>query len=342
MTSKERVIAALESGRTDRPLFCPAIYEHKARLISASVSQVAQNVDLMINSLLAEYEIYEPDMLTVGIDVYNIEAEALGCQVIFPDAIDAVPAIAERILAHAAKTDDLPQIDVEKTRRIPLMLETAQKVQRKLGDKVFVRGAVTGPYSMAAELMGTEELILATMTRADQVEEILEFCTDVAINYGKAFLARDVEVCIFDSQTAPPLMSPDTYKRLVLPCVQNLIGSLKSLGATFVEYVVGGDTSTNVNNIFDTGADIVLSDFSSDLQAFLNQAKAKLPLIRRNISPALIECGRESELINQAAQVAHLARTNPQVIVGTGVLSYNTSIERVLLVRDALMNESTN
>lgn len=342
MNSKERVIASLNGQQTDRPMFCPAIYEHKARLIDSSPSQVAQSGDLLVKSILAEYEIYKPDMLTVGIDIYNIEPEAIGCTISFPEEIDAVPSIDKKILADVEEANKLTRVDVEKAGRMPLMLEATERLQKTLGKEVFVRGAISGPYSIAAELLGMEQLMMACITQPNDVNGLLSFCTDVAIGYGKAFLARGVEVCIFDSQTAPPLMSPEIYGKLILPHIQKLIRILKSSGARFVEYVVGGDAAVNVENIFATGADILLSDFAVDQEIFLTRASSEKCFVRRNISPILVEQGDESELIAQTQQVARLAKINPQVIIGTGVLSYNTPVERVLLVKNTCMKEFTS
>ncbi|MHC4363221.1 MAG: uroporphyrinogen decarboxylase family protein, partial [Planctomycetota bacterium] len=84
MSPKERVRLALQGRETDRPLFCPAIYEHMAKLVGRSPSEVSRSAGLLEQAVLAEYETYAPDMLTVGIDIYNVEAEALGSEVAFP------------------------------------------------------------------------------------------------------------------------------------------------------------------------------------------------------------------------------------------------------------------
>jgi len=341
MIPRERVIAALHGQSTDRPLFCPAIYEHKAKLVDSSPSQVAQNSDLLARAVLAEHDIYGPDILTVGIDVYNIESEALGCKVGFPETLEAVPAIEKRAISDVADIDKLSTVDPERSGRMPLMLEAAQHIHKRIGNDVFVRGALTGPFSMGAELVGIEQLLIATMTQTDETSKLLKFCCDVAIDYGKAFLARGLGVAIFDSQTAPPLVSPEIYGRAILPQTQRLISSLKEADATFVEYIVGGDTGRNAANIFATGADIVLSDFASDVSVFLDYTKrqGQNVLLRRNLSPVLIESGSEEQIVQQTRDVARLAKANRQLIVGTGVLSYNTPVERILLVRNTCMEQ---
>jgi len=334
MTARERVISTLKRERTDRPLFCPAIYEHKAKLIDSSPCILAQSAELLTEAVLAEYATYRPDLLTVGIDIYNIEAEALGCNVLFQDAIDAVPVINRKFLSSVDDIGKLTNVDPEKAGRMPLMLEATEKIHKRIGREVIVRGCISGPYSIAAELVGIELLMMACIMQPEAVSSLLEFCTKTAIDYGKAFLARGLEVCIFDSQTAPPLMSPDVYGHLALPYVQRLIKALKDAGANFIEYVVGGDTSANIDNLFATGADILLADFTANIDVFLKQAKAKQCLIRRNISPMMVECGEKQKLIDECREVIQLTIDNPQIIVGTGVLSFNTPIERVLFVRN--------
>ena len=69
MSPKDILKAKLAGQKTERNLFCPAIYEHKAKLIGESVSKVATTPKLLEEAVLAEYETYQPDILTVGIDI---------------------------------------------------------------------------------------------------------------------------------------------------------------------------------------------------------------------------------------------------------------------------------
>jgi uroporphyrinogen decarboxylase len=334
MNSKKRVQSALAGEKTDRPLFCPAIYEHKAKLLGKSPSDVSRDARLLQQSVLAEYETYSPDILTVGIDIYNVEAEALGSTVLFPKAIDAVPVIKQRILNSLDDLGGLAKIESGKSGRMPLVLEAAEAVNKRIDRQVYVRGAISGPFSIASQLLGIEKLLIAVKLELSKVKKLMKICTDVAISYGKAFVKRGIEVCIFDSQTAPPLLSPKTYKHLVLPDVQRLVKNLKDAGAHFVAYIVGGDTTSNVENLLATGANIVLSDFASNIDKFLESTKDRKVLVRRNIDPALIEFGPDEKLRKQIKFVRELVQRNPRIIIGTGVLSYNTSIERVLMVKN--------
>ena len=68
----------------------PAIYEHKAALIGRTPIEVACNAAMFAQALLKEYEVYGADFLTVGLDVYNIEAEALGAELTVPGPCELV------------------------------------------------------------------------------------------------------------------------------------------------------------------------------------------------------------------------------------------------------------
>ncbi|MHC4527118.1 MAG: uroporphyrinogen decarboxylase family protein [Planctomycetota bacterium] len=333
MIAKQRVKSALNGQGTDRPLFCPAIYEHKAKLLGKSPSEASQSTKLLESAVLAEYETYQPDLLTIGIDVYNVEAEALGSTVHFPDAIDAVPVIKDRLVASLNDLSDLKQVDPSRSARMPVVVAAAEAVNKKLGNEVFIRGAVSAPYSMAVELVGIARLLLATIDEPDAVDRLLGVCSQVSTSYSRAFLQAGVEVCLFDSYAAPPLLSPEMSRRLILPHVKKLIADLKDSGAEFIEYVIGGQTEAIADSLFATGADILLSDFACDIDIFLERAKGSTRLVRRNISPILIERGPQDELETQANAVAQLAAQNQNVIIGTGAISYNTGVEQLLKVR---------
>ncbi len=82
MTKRERVEAVYSLQKADRIPFVPAIYEHKGALIGKSPSQICRDANYLYAGLLRELEVYDPDLLVIGIDVYNVEAEALalrGC-----------------------------------------------------------------------------------------------------------------------------------------------------------------------------------------------------------------------------------------------------------------------
>ena len=331
MNSKQLLKSKLAGQPTDRTLFCPAIYEHKAALLGKSPSEVSQSAELTAESVFAEYETYKPDALVVGIDIYNIEAQALGCGVRVPDGIESVPVVDQRILSDISQLDKLVMCDPQSSARMPLVLDAAKAVNNKLGEEVYVRGAISGPYSIAAELLGVENAIMAMVMQPDEFAKLMQFTTEVAINYGLAFVARGVEVCVFDSQAAPPLISPDLFEQMVLPYTQKLNGALKAAGAEFIEYVIGGQTEPVAESLCKMDADILLSDFVCDPEALMSLSPNAV--VRRNVSPITIENGDKDEIASQVKDAVELSKKYNNVIVGTGVISYNAKPENLLYAK---------
>jgi uroporphyrinogen decarboxylase len=225
--------------------------------------------------------------------------------------------------------------DVTAAGRIPVFLAAAQGVKNKFGNAVPVRGALSGPYSIAAELMGIEPLIMAMMTDEDNFGKLLDFTTSFSIAYGMEYIKRGVSVCMFDSQASPPLVSPAMFEKFLLPRYKKISGAFKAAGCDFAELVIGGRTDVIAKYVLQSGFDIVLSDFSSDIDNFIRICNPG-QLIRKNISPVLIENGPRQELMEQIKQTKNISSKNNNVIIGTGVISYDCPVENVLEVKKIL------
>jgi uroporphyrinogen decarboxylase len=333
MSPRELLKTKLSGQPAERKLFCPAIYEHKAKLIGKSVSSVANNAALLQEAVLAEYEIYRPDMLTVGIDIYNVEAQALGAKVVLPDANDAVPCIKEKILTDISNVDGLKLPEFRTAGRIPLFLEVAQHIHAKLGHDILVRGALSGPYSIAAELMGIEPLIMAMVMDAENCCKLLDFTTGFVIAYGKEYIKRGLSICLFDSQASPPLMSPEMFQTFLLPRLLRIANEFKSVDCECCELVIGGQTESIAEYMLKSGFDIILCDYPCHMDSFFIDKNLSLPLVRRNISPILIEQGDFKALQGKVSEIRQLTNDFSNVIIGTGVLSYNVPMENILKVK---------
>ncbi len=72
-----------------------------------------------------EVETYDADMLVIGIDLYNVEAEAMGCKVVYFENSTEVPAIVEPLIAGPSDLSKLHLPDPDTDGRMPLYLKGA-------------------------------------------------------------------------------------------------------------------------------------------------------------------------------------------------------------------------
>lgn len=336
MTPRERIETLLAGGPVDRVPFCPAVYEHKAALVGTTPSLLSRDADLFELALVLEYELYRPDMLTVGCDVYNVEAEAAGCRVCFPESND-VPSISDRIVRPGGDLSQLRIPDPERDGRMPVCLEVGRRVQARFGREVIVRGALSAPFSLACELAGAEPVLLAMMDDPGWVSELLAFAVEVVKAYGLAFARRGLGVILFDSHASPPLVSPAIYGTIILPAAAAAVRYFRhDLALPLVPYIIGGNTGSLLDLILETGTNNVLCDFRADLAAFVRRLEGKPVVVRANLDPRLLLAAPIETVKARSREVLAVGRLHPRFILGTGILPYDTPRDRVLAVRDVL------
>ncbi|HOF19515.1 MAG TPA: uroporphyrinogen decarboxylase family protein, partial [Phycisphaerae bacterium] len=220
----------------------PAIYEHKAALIGRSVEEVARDAGLLVEALLTERETYQADFLTVGVDVYNIEAEACGLKVA-ASSPEACPEASSPLWNLDSLPGELPLPDVRRAGRFPMMVEAGRRAVAALGQACRVRVAASGPMSLAAKLVGLENLIVAMALDEPPAARILEFAARLAEAWCAELRRNGLDVIVFDSAAAPPVTSPALYAVAVLPLHRRLLAVLERTGQRDRPLIVGGNST---------------------------------------------------------------------------------------------------
>ena len=90
--------------------FTPVVYEHAARFVGRTPWDVSRDPELLFHAHRAAFLEYRHDVIAVGIDIYNLEAEAYGARVEIAEG-DAIPAIHEPLLDCPEDGHDLPPFD---------------------------------------------------------------------------------------------------------------------------------------------------------------------------------------------------------------------------------------
>jgi uroporphyrinogen decarboxylase len=336
MTGRERVDRTYAFEAVDRVPFVPAVYEHKARLVGRRPSEVCRSLDLLLEALERELEIYSPDALTVGLDVYNVEAEAAGCSVRYFDDSPDVPAVTAPVVAGPGDLGRLGRPDPGRDGRMPLMVEAAARLNRSVGAEVAVRGAVSGPFSLACALAGTEEVLVATVEEPRFVRALLEYSARVAADFGAAFLERGVEPVIFDSKASPAAASPRVFRELVLPVYRDLlVPALRAAGARTVPLVIGGDTTPILEDLVATGAGQLLCDAGADLGLFARRCREEKRALRVSVDARLVHRGEPDEIRRVAGRLLEATAGQPGLLFGCGVVAYDCDPRNVLALREA-------
>jgi uroporphyrinogen decarboxylase len=315
------------------------VYEHKAWFIGRTPSEVCRDESLLVRSVVAEYEALQSDALVVGIDVYNVEAEACGCAVTYfepPDTSIPSPAPGTGVITGEGIPPGLAVPDPLRDGRMPLMLEATDRARRAIGADAEVMGALTAPFSLAATLMGGANFFMAMAAEPAVAHSVIAFAADVVTRYGMAFARRGLQAALFDSQASPGLISPRSYREFVLGPTQQVIRELKEGGMNYVPLVIGGNTDPIVEPYLETGGNYILCDGGGSVEKFLPACRAARRAFRRNIPAPFLLSATVSGIEAQAAEEIASAGGYEGFILGTGIVPYGIPTVKILAARPAV------
>ncbi len=101
--------------------FTPAIYEHAAKLIDATPWQASRDRVSLVRGHAEAYRRYRHAPMVVGIDIYNLEAEAYGAEIAEPEG-NAIPSISTHPCTTVAQIANLPVLNPATAGRITIII----------------------------------------------------------------------------------------------------------------------------------------------------------------------------------------------------------------------------
>lgn len=318
--------------------FSPSIYEHAAKLIGKSPWEVSRDEDLIFTAHKRAYEIYHHSPIVVGIDIYNLEAEAYGAYVVNPGE-QGIPAITENICSGVGDIQQLNHFNPTIDGRIPAIIEAGAKLTDEFPD-ADVRIPVSGPFSIAANLIGLNTLLSEILTDPETTKSALLHLVEGQIKFYKEIARNKLGVTIFESAAAPPLLSPDLFREIELPVLQILFHECERIAGHPLPCILGGDTAPIIEDILQTGTRYVICPSETDQTVFMEKLIAYPDvMVRVNMNPEIIVSGNMSEIYTEVDRVMKLAQQREKVCIGTGVLPYETDPDVVLKIKEYILSE---
>ena len=225
MNSLERTKRAIRGEIVDRIPTFPILLAPACQLLNIKQREYNLDSHIMADTLIKARDLLGTDGIYVSRDnwVYH---EALGGSLIFPE--DDESYSTETVLGSIHDFKKLNVPDHEIAPGMGTLLDAAKRVVREVGNRYYIQANIdTGPFSMGAVLRGAQSFLLDLATeREPLLKDYLNFCTEVVIAYGRAMIATGVHGIQFGDSTAS-LVSPDHYKRFVLPYQEKAVDALR-------------------------------------------------------------------------------------------------------------------
>ena len=263
-TAKQRVLASLNGEGAARPACGPLAVHYCARLAGVSCRDYTTDAAVLADCVVRYYETFEPDAVWISADTW-VTAEAMGAAVAFPSGDVPLGGTGEPRVRCAADVDTIPAADPGSQGRMPLMLDALRRVRERLGDDVFVVGCLDqAPLTLAAALLGMEELMTKLYDDPPLVQALLERCAEYGTAYGAALAAAGADMLSAGDSVAG-LVGPSFYESTARPAERALFARLRERTDVPLSLHICGDTTKILEQMGAAGADVVEIDHRVDI-----------------------------------------------------------------------------
>jgi len=264
MTSKELVHAALAGRPTPRVPTGPLAVHFCARVAGYTLRQYTTDAEALADSVIRYHERFRPDAVWLSADTW-VSAEAMGAQVGALDDDQPFGGLGDPLVQSAADLDCIPAPNVATQGRYPLMIKALSRIVSALGKDVFIVACFDQyPFSLAAALMGINEIMLKLHEDPAFVQAVMARCEDYALAYGQALAATGADL-LSGGDSPVGLVGPRSYVKLLLPAEQRLIRKLKSSTGKLVSLHICGNTTRILSPMAWSGADVLELDHAVDI-----------------------------------------------------------------------------
>lgn len=251
----------------ERAPWVPFVGVHGGKLVGVDAESYLKDAEKLVAGISKAVELYHPDGIPVAFDL-QIEAEVLGCKLVWSK--DNPPAVVSHPLSEGVELSSL-QLPKETDGRIPVVLDAAMTLRKKFPD-LALYGLITGPFTLALHLLGTD-IFMRLFEDPEYVNELMEFCSQVGIKHAEMLMNAGCDViAVVDPMTSQ--IDPLSFETFVSPFATKIFEFVRSQNK-YSSFFVCGHAQQNIEVMCDCKPDNVSIDENIPLDYVKNVALAK-------------------------------------------------------------------
>ena len=266
-----------------------------------SLEQALQNAARAAEVIIETQGQIRTDIVWPGTGWNNLAIRALGGQVQYR------PQGAPQVLAPLIQTPeqaerlDLSRLISDET--LATIREITQQVSNAIGETYFIGAGQWGPFTMGGLLYGTERLMRGLHRDPAGAHAVLGVATDICYRYLVALVQTGATIIsLADPSASGDMISRRQFETFVMPYHKALIARLHALGLLVLVHICGNTTS-RIDLMINSGADIVSVDYKVDLQ-FVKAVVDERAAFAGNLDPvALLVQGTPSQIFAAATDL---------------------------------------
>ena len=330
ITGRERIVAAMKRSYADRIPVGLILGAFRATILGCRLKDYWSDGKKLVEGTLAAYERFGHDAVEISWDIM-MEAETAGAELEFRD--DSVPQVKRHALAEKKNLAKLAVPDPEKAGRYPLYLEACRSASRALKGPNLA-GTVTGPWTTATGLRGTQELIFDTIDDPGFVDDLMAFTTGVTKALGAKLLETGISLSMGEAACSCSLISPTLYRRFIKPHHQELVRFFAEKKRGLSMHVCGY-IDPIMEDLTNLGISALSLDSPSSLDKMIAVSRKKIALVG-NVATSLFVSGSREDMEAAVKNCIRTAAPGGAYILSSGCeLPYNATPDRVSFFMEA-------
>ena len=263
-SKKDLVQRALQGFPVPRVPVGPLAVHFCTRLTGCTLRQYSTDARLMAEAVVRYYERFRPDAIWLSADTW-ISAEAMGARVGAQSDDQPLGGLEGPAIRTIQDIDRIPPPDASSQGRYPMMLEALSRTLTAVGKEAWVVACMDQyPFSLAAALMGINEIMVKVLDDPPFVEALMERCVEYQLAYGKALAAAGADM-LSGGDSPAGLLGPALYSSLALPFEKRVIQGLQASTHKPVSLHICGNTVQMLGAMATSGADCLEIDHWVDL-----------------------------------------------------------------------------
>lgn len=286
MNGKEIVLSAFDFKKTERipaAIFGGGVWTYQR--YGEEPEKLVKNPGRMSEIVVDVAEKIGSDIVYAGSGLNNCLPGALGGKVVYRKvgAPDVEPLVRSR--------DDLERLDLTKIDSDPVLnniREATKTVAKLIGKRYAVTTTTWGPFILAGQLCGIQELMKATFKDKNLVKAVCEFTTKMILRFYEPLINDGViqMISVADSLSSASLISRRQFEELGLPPLKNLFSELNARGIKSLLHMCG-EMSDRLDLVSTTGASCISLDAMVDLKKAKESFGGKC-VLAGNVSPTAV------------------------------------------------------
>lgn len=332
MNHLERIVAAIMGETPDRVPVTPLSINRSLRVLGYTTAKVLNDPRKMADGKIAASEVFDDDAVVAGTDLF-VESEALGSKV---EVYEHVPVVVDYAVKDYAEIDKLSVPDAALAGRMPVVTQEIRYLKEHFGDTVVVVPVTCGPLTMASQVYGPEQLLIAMIEKPEWVHRLLEICTETALAFWREIVSAGAHAIVaLEPISSGTIISPEQYEEFVSPYVGRLFALASENGRVPVNHVCG-DTLPIIDKMASLGAPVLQLDYPIDMGVAKGLVGERV-CIAGNVNPVdYMLYASAPEVYWKSRQVIEEAADGSHFILGAGCdLNPRTPTENILAMVQA-------